>query len=449
PGAPGGLAPPIVRAPPSTAAAGVMGGPPVSGAVIGGALAAEAPRAERREAAHAPAVNPQPVTSPVLPAAAAEAKPATPAPAPDAATTAADPEGAAGLGVIAPAPLVAARSGETGGYIVHAPALQPRGLFGLAPAPFVQGDFVAALRAGGRWAVVQPRPEPFPNSWQRRVALWFAVALLIVGPLAWLFARRLARPLDAFARAAERLGRDPSGEAVALSGPAEIGRAARAFTTMQQRLKRFVDDRTAMVGAISHDLRTPLARMRFRMERAAPDLKRPMLHDIAQMEEMISSVLVFIREASEPSVRERVDLRSILECVVDDAALLGGDAALEGGQPLSVEVDALGVQRVLANLVDNALKYGARAAVRLYVEGGDAVAEVADAGPGLPAEELERVFQPFYRAEASRTLNAGGIGLGLAVSRSIARSHGGDVRLKPGDAEGVVAQLRLPLAAPA
>ena len=106
-----------------------------------------------------------------------------------------------------------------------------------------------------------------------------------------------------------------------------------------------------------------------------------------------------------------------------DAALLGGEAELESGQPLSVEVDALGVQRVLANLVDNALKYGRRAEVRLYAQGGDAVAEVSDSGPGLPADELERVFQPFYRAEASRTLNTGGIGLGLAVSRSIARAH--------------------------
>ena len=328
------------------------------------------------------------------------------------------------------------------------PDLAPRGLFGLAPAPYVRGDFVAAVRTGpGRWVVVQPRPEPFPNSWQRRVLLWFALAFALVAPAGWLFARRLARPLGEFAAAAERLGRDPSGAAVALSGPAEIGRAARAFSAMQARLKRFVDDRTAMVGAISHDLRTPLARMRFRMERAPPELRAGMLHDIGQMEEMISSVLVFIRDASEPSIRERVDLRSILECVVDDAALVGGEAVLDPGAPLSVEVDALGVRRVLANLVDNALKYGERATVRMYAEGGEAVAEVVDDGPGLPAEELERVFLPFYRSQGARSLNTGGIGLGLAVSRSIARAHGGDVRLIDGRERGVRAQLRLPLAA--
>ncbi len=357
-------------------------------------------------------------------------------------------ERVAGLGVIAPAPLVAARTGEVGGYLARPPQPQGRGLFGLAAAPEVQGDFVAALRVGPHsWAVVEPRPEPFPNSWQRRVLLWFALALMAVGPLGWLFARRLARPLQDFALAAERLGRDPSGEAPALDGPAEIGRAARAFNVMQMRLKRFVDDRTAMVGAISHDLRTPLARMRFRMERAPDGLKDGMLHDIGQMEEMISSVLVFIREASEPSVRERVDLRSIVECVVDDAALVGGDAVLDVGDPMSVEVDALGVQRVLTNLVDNALKYGARARLRMYAEGDEAVAEVVDEGPGLAPEELERVFLPFYRSEGARTLNTGGIGLGLAVSRSIARAHGGDVRLYSAGERGVRAELRLPLAA--
>lgn len=326
------------------------------------------------------------------------------------------------------------------------PAAPARGLFGLAPAPFVQGDFVAALRAGpARWVIVQPQPEPFPNSWQRRVLLWFAVSFALVAPIGYLFARRLAAPLEAFSGAAEQLGRDPSGPVIALRGPAEIGRAALAFTMMQQRLKRYIDDRTAMVGAISHDLRTPLARMRFRLERAPPDLKTAMLVDVSQMEAMISSVLVFIRDASEPSARERVDLRSILECVVDDAALVGGDAVLDPGAPATVEVDSLGVQRVVTNLVENALKYGKSAHVRLFTDGGEAVTEVLDSGPGLSEEELERVFLPFYRAEAARSLNKGGIGLGLAVSRSIARAHGGDVKLYQ-NGKGLVAQLRLPLA---
>ena len=321
-----------------------------------------------------------------------------------------------------------------------------RGLFGLAAAPFVQGDFVAAMRVGPRrWAIVQPEPEPFPNSWQRRVLLWFLISSAIVAPVGLLFARRLAAPLGAFADAAERLGRDPSGAQASLRGPAEIGRAARAFNQMQHRLKRYIDDRTAMVGAISHDLRTPLARMRFRLERMPAEFKPGMLNDIGQMEEMIAAVLAFIRGASEPSVRERVELRSILECVVDNAVLLGGDVALAPGERVPVEVDSLSVERVLTNLVDNALKYGDRAHVRVFEEGSDVIAEVEDEGVGLPDDELERVFLPFYRSDHSRGLNKCGIGLGLAVSRSIARAHGGDVSLVRGS-QGLKAQLRLPKA---
>ena len=332
------------------------------------------------------------------------------------------------------------------GYRLPAAPATGRGLFGLAPAPFVQGDFVAALRTGpNAWLTVQPKPEPFPNAWQRRVLLWFLISFAAIAPLGLLFARRLVMPLADFAAAAERLGRDPSGAVIPLKGPAEIGRAAKAFNQMQGRLKRYIDDRTAMVGAISHDLRTPLARMRFRLERAPASIREPVLADIAQMEEMISSVLVFIRDASEPAVRERVDLRSILECVVDDAALMGADASLESGDPLPVDVDSLSVQRVLTNLVDNALKYGDRAHARLFRDGEEVVAEIVDGGPGLPDEELERVFLPFYRSESARTLEKGGIGLGLAVSRSVARAHGGDVRLKS-DGQGLHAQLRLPSA---
>ena len=335
---------------------------------------------------------------------------------------------------------------EHDGYRLPDVQTTGRGLFGLAPAPFVQGDFVAALRTGpNSWLTVQPQPEPFPNAWQRRVLLWFLISFAAIVPLGLLFARRLVSPLEDFAAAAERLGRDPSGAVIPLRGPAEIGRAAKAFNQMQSRLKRYIDDRTAMVGAISHDLRTPLARMRFRLERAPASIRDPVLSDIAQMEEMISSVLVFIRDASEPAVRERVDLRSILECVVDDAALMGADASLESGDPLPVDVDSLSVQRVLTNLVDNALKYGDRAHARMYRDGEEVVAEIVDGGPGLPDDELERVFLPFYRSESARTLEKGGIGLGLAVSRSVARAHGGDVRLQS-DGQGLHAQLRLPLA---
>lgn len=321
-----------------------------------------------------------------------------------------------------------------------------RALFGLGPAPFVQGDFLAAMALpDGRWSVVRPAPEPFPNAWQRRVLLWFLLAAAIVGPLGWLYARRLVRPLSGFARAAEQLGRDPTAPILALAGPAEVGRAAQAFNRMQSRLRSFVDDRTAMIGAISHDLRTPLTRMRFRIEDAPDELRTGMLQDVEEMETMISSVLAFIRDASEPGTREVLDLSSIVEDVVEDAVFVGREVTLVDTRPATVDADAIGLRRLLGNLIENAVKYGGRAQVRLFTERQDAVAEVRDDGPGLPDEELERVFQPFYRAPAARSSGQQGSGLGLAVCRSIARAHGGDVRLARGE-RGLVAQLRLPLA---
>lgn len=310
--------------------------------------------------------------------------------------------------------------------------------------PPLLGEFSAAVRqSDGRWLVVRPLPEPIPNDWQRRVLLWLGGCLLLVAPLGYVFARRITAPLEQFVRAAETLGRDPSGPLMALSGPAEVGAAARAFNDMQVRLKRFIDDRTAMVGAISHDLRTPLARIRFKLEGAPKPVKDAVLADIAQMEAMISSVLAFIRDASAARPRERLDLLSLLECLVDDAG--GQDfTVVEDSVPVTVEADALGLQRLFGNLLDNAVKYGARGRVLVFQDDGHAVVEIADDGPGLAQSELERVFQPFYRAEAARTLDGGGVGLGLAVARSIARAHGGDVTLVSSPT-GLTAQVRLPL----
>jgi len=322
---------------------------------------------------------------------------------------------------------------------------RPRGLFGLAPAPFVQGEFVAALKVSdGHWAVVRPQPEPFPNSWQRRVLLWFLISLALVMPLGLLFARRLARPIAGFASAAERLGRDPRAPVLAVEGPAEIGRAAHAFNRMQSRLRSFVDDRTAMIGAISHDLRTPLTRLRFRLEDVPEPLQAGMLMEVEEMEAMIKSVLHFIRDASEPGIRERLDLRTIVEDVVEDAVFIGGNVTLADCADVPVEVDPLSIRRLFGNLLENAVKYGGRAEVRLLTDGQDAIAEVRDGGPGLPEEELERVFQPFYRSPAARASKTEGSGLGLAICRSIARAHGGDVQLRNGE-HGLVAQVRLPL----
>jgi two-component system OmpR family sensor kinase len=284
-------------------------------------------------------------------------------------------------------------------------------------------------------------PPSLPNLLQRRIAVTFVLSLLTTAPFAWLVAWRITRPLKAMADAAERLGRDPCAPPASLEGPPEIGRAARAFNLMRLRVRRSMDQRVAMVGAVSHDLRTPLARMRFRLERAPLEVAEPALRDLGQMEQMIAGVLSFIQNTSHSPARERADLRSIVECAVDDATLLGESVTLRAGPPVSVEADCLAIRRVIANLIDNALKYGGSADVRVVQRNGEALVEVSDNGPGLRSDEVERVFLPFYRSDAPC---AQGVGLGLTICRSIARAHGGEVRLISSRGAGTIAQLRLP-----
>lgn len=322
---------------------------------------------------------------------------------------------------------------------------QPEGLLDRATPPFIEGDFIAAVaRPDGHWIAVAPRAEPFPNRWQKQVVAWFVLSLVIVSPLAWFFARRIVLPLEGFARAAEILGRDPSATIIPLKGPAEIGRAAHAFNQMHNRLRAFVDDRTAMVGAISHDLRTPLTRLRFRLE-DVPDHQRPaLLREVAEMESMINEVIVFIRDASTPGPRERVDLATLVADSVADARLVGADVEIVGQVSTMVEADPVGIRRLLGNLLENAVKYGERARVRVSLCDGEAMAEIMDAGPGIAVEEMDRVFEPFYRSPEARQSGRPGSGLGLTVCRSIARAHGGDIRFQRG-LEGFTAVLTVPV----
>lgn len=367
-------------------------------------------------AASTPAIQPQPVAStPPVAAAAPSPKPATQA-----------------QPIPAPQPIPFRRATSA--------------LFDVASPPFIEGDFVAAARqSDGTWLAVAPRAEPFPNAWQTRVMLWFALSLAIVSPLAWLFVRRIVVPLRDFAQAAEQLGRDPSATILPLSGPAEIGRAANAFNQMRHRLRAFVDDRTAMVGAISHDLRTPLTRLRFRIEDVPDDQREGLLKEVTEMEAMISQVIAFIRDASTPGPRQRLDFAELIAGSVADWQLVGAKVEIERNAHIPVEVDPVGIRRLLGNLLENAVKYGDSARVRVSLSGNEAVAEIVDAGPGIPEDEFDRAFEPFYRSEAARKSGRNGSGLGLAVCRSIARAHGGDVSFAHGQ-DGFVARVSVPAA---
>jgi signal transduction histidine kinase len=276
------------------------------------------------------------------------------------------------------------------------------------------------------------------------VSLLFSAA--VVAPACLWFARRITAPVDAFAIAARRLGGDPSASALSVTGPPEIRRAAAAFNDMQLRLRRYVEDRTGLMAAISHDLRGPLARIRFRLEAARLD-KAGVEAELDRMEAMICEVLTFVREVSEPKPRAPINLLSLVETVIDDAEVLNAPVALTGAEDPVIQGDVQALQRALGNLVENAVKYGHRGDVSIRTVGDEAIVEVEDDGEGIGPAEREAVFKPFYRTAAARQRNCAGVGLGLAVSRSIARAHGGDITLDV-RRRGLVASLRLPLALP-
>jgi signal transduction histidine kinase len=331
-------------------------------------------------------------------------------------------------------------------YEMAREGLPPRGALPVFQERFITAPFEASVqRADGQWMIVRAADSGLLNSWQQRVLLCFALSALILIPIVYLFARRLARPITAFARAAERLGRDPEAPPVEIDGPAEVETAAVAFNEMQDRLRRYVGDRTAMVGAVAHDLRTPLPRLRFRIEATPEPLRTKIIADIDQMDAMISSAMAFVRDATDPAERRRLELVSLVESVVDEMAETGLKVSAEGVGPVVIHGDPIGLRRMVTNLMDNAVKFAGSAHARVYADEGSAVVEVDDDGPGVPDHERERVFEPFQRGEPSRSRATGGSGLGLAVVRSVARAHGGEATIENRAEGGLRARARLPL----
>jgi len=307
---------------------------------------------------------------------------------------------------------------------------------------------VDVRRPDGQWTALKMVESGLLATWQRRVVVGFILSAFCLAPVAFLFARRLARPISAFAKAAERLGRDPGAPPLELRGPAELRTAIEAFNQMQERIRRYVQDRTSMVGAVAHDLRTPLTRLRFRIESVPEALRQKLAADLDEMEAMIAATLAFVRDANNAGPRQRLDLSALVQTAVDDLAETGAKVALDPAHQeiaVIVEGDGIGLRRMVANLIDNSLKFGRSAKARVYQQDGEAVIEIDDDGPGLPLHELEAVFEPFHRGEPSRSRETGGAGLGLAVVRSVARAHGGDAHLTNLPGGGLRARVRLPL----
>jgi two-component system, OmpR family, sensor kinase len=307
--------------------------------------------------------------------------------------------------------------------------------------------FVAAKQLpDGTWRVVESVPQGFPNRFQRDAFILVLLGMIALLPLAWLFARSLAASIRRFADAAHRLGTDPHATPLTMQGPAEIHAAAAAFNAMQARINRLLTERTEMVGAIAHDLRTPLTRLAFRLEHLPQPLYSKVRGDIDEMTEMISAALYFLKERHASTIRERLDLRVLVQSVVDDQADMGRDVVFEASAISMIQGDPLALRRAVGNLVDNAVKYGERARLRLNEQEKGFVLEIDDDGPGIPEAMQSKVFQPFFRVERSRNRSTGGIGLGLATVRSIALEHGGDVTVANRGEGGLRVTLTLPRA---
>ena len=309
----------------------------------------------------------------------------------------------------------------------------------------LHGFFISFHIDDDEYWVMLPRERierPFPWQWLG----WTALALLLSLIGAWLIVSRINRPLKALAAAAADIGKGKTPVPLPESGPAEIETLARSFNQMSQDLARLDADRALILAGVSHDLRTPLSRLRLSTEMSGSDeaLKQGMIADIADMDSIIGQFLDFARTQSEEPA-EPTDLAALAREVVEHQLHLG-DAVQANIEPVPVcALRRMGIKRLISNLLDNALAYGEKdVCVATRCEGGKLILEVLDRGPGIPPQETERLKQPFTRLEQARS-GKGGSGLGLAIVDRIARHHGGSLELLAREGGGLIARVSLPL----
>jgi signal transduction histidine kinase len=283
------------------------------------------------------------------------------------------------------------------------------------------------------------RPDPFTST-----VLFIAISLTLLG---WWATRTLIAPLRAFAKAAESFR--PDGEIVLLPerGPDEIRSVARALNGMRERIKTLVEDRTRMMAAVGHDLRTPITRLRLRSEFIEDATFRGQtLADLNQMQAMVESLLVFLRGGNTPKEATGVDIAAIALTICDRFTDMGHEVSYEGPDHVTLRGNPDELERAITNVVDNAVRYGGKAMIRLEVTVDTAILDIDDEGPGIPDSAKESMLQPFVRGEAARSMDAtSGFGLGLAITRVIAERHGGTLTLLDRAPHGLRVRIALPI----
>lgn len=324
--------------------------------------------------------------------------------------------------------------------------------FGEATVPGTLGERserfafdVLARLDDGSWArFVLEEPRRLPR-WPRRVVQNLAVMLIVVAILTFIVVRWVTRPLKGLAAAADELGRDIDRPPIPETGPQEVRRAARAFNTMQERLGRYVQTRTAILAAMSHDLKTPITRLRLRAELLEDTvLREKFLRDLDEMQRMVGTTLDYMRGLDDREPLSAIDVDALVEALRADAEELGQPVKVTGSAQTPFAGKPLGLRRILRNLLDNALLYARD--VEIFVEDRPDRLTIAvrDRGPGVPGELLDKVFEPFHRLEGSRNQRTGGTGLGLSIARNLAQAMGGDVTLVNRAGGGLDARLTLP-----
>jgi signal transduction histidine kinase len=321
-------------------------------------------------------------------------------------------------------------------YDAHELALHPAGVQRYdVTVRFADGD-------GVTYRVMRmPGGAPLP----RNLFLNLTLLVLLLVIVLYIAARNITRPLSDLARAADSMGRDtrPAPQ-LAERGARELRDAARAFNTMQDRLHRYLDSRTRVLAAMSHDLKTPLTRLRLQVEALEnPPMQARIGRELDEMESMVREALSLFRGLDDGEPATAIDIDELVAQIRDEFADMGATVTIAGNalRPFTGKPQAL--KRCLTNLIANAIKFGTRAEIHIE-DGADLLIRVRDQGPGIPEEELERVFEPFYRVESSRNRDSGGTGLGLSIARDIAQAHGGSLRLANAAGGGLEATLRLP-----
>jgi len=290
--------------------------------------------------------------------------------------------------------------------------------------------------------VAFPRP---PWAAQSLIAVVLTAVATIIAVI--FSVRRVTRPLSALARTADAVGRGETVDDVAEAGPRDVCDAIRAFNLMRARQQKFIEDRTNLLAAVSHDLRTPITALRLRAEFIEdPELRGKIIDMLDEMQTITEATLLFAREEAQKEDSRPTDVTALMESLAGDFEDMGHDVTLSAPDRLVLDCRPIALKRALRNLMENAVNYGERARVDMTATEDAVKITIDDDGPGIPVDHLERIFEPFVRIETSRSRETGGIGMGLAITRSIVHGHGGDIEAVNGDKGGLRIVVTLPIA---